>query len=392
MYQNVRLLNYYTISMNFLCCIAVLIPYYSNHIGLSFQQFLISEAIFASVVFALEVPSGWISDVWKRKHVLVTAACIYVFGFTALLLADRFLTVILAQAYLGVAVSLASGTNTAMLYDSLLSINREAEFTKLEGRRVGLRFYSFAVSSILGGILYEINPQLPFIITVLACIPAVFFATMLIESPRAMSTNDKNPVRDMFDTMKYALHGHKEIAFIIIFAAVLASSTKLIMWSQQPYYMALEVPEFYFGFLIAIGAMLGGTCSQFSYLFQGRVSNIRMLFFIFLAAIAICFFAGFFVSYAGIILLMFGGSCLYGLANPRVDNAINQRVSSERRATILSTKNLLAQLFFIPASLLIGYLSTQNGIGDALFGIVGWLMLGGLCIALWELYKMKRLK
>ena len=92
----------------------------------------------------------------------------------------------------------------------------------------------------------------------------------------------------------------------------------------------------------------------------------------------------------GIILLMLGGSCLFGLANPRVNDAINMRVSSERRATILSTKNLLVQLFFIPSSLLIGWVNEAYSISHVFFAVIGWLMLGGVCLALWEYYKIKK--
>jgi len=389
MRSNISLLNLYTICMNMLFCIPILIPYFEDHIGLSFQDFLIAEACFAATVVALEVPSGWISDVWKRKHVLMLSSVIYFIGLVYFALANSFLDAVLAQSIIGVGVSLFSGTNTALLYDSLLAEEREDEFSKFEGRRMGIGLYSFAAASIIGGFLYEINPRFPFYLEAVMALPAILFAYMMVEPPRVKSAVTTNPLKDMLSTMRYALHGQTEIAFIIIFAAVLFSGTKLIMWSQQPYYMELEIPEFYFGILIAVGALLGGLSCQLGHHIDGRISNIRMLFVILLIAVAICFVAGMYLHYLGVFLLMFGGSCLFGLANPRVDNAINQRIGSERRATILSTKNLLWQLFFIPSSLLIGWLIDNGNISSGLYGIIGWLMLGGLCIALWEFFKHK---
>ncbi len=391
MERNANLLNYYTISLNFLCCIAILIPYFENHIGLSFQDFLIAEAFFAFVIVALEVPSGWLSDVWRRKSVLMLAAITYILGMAMLVIADSFTDAFIAQGILGVAVSLFSGTNSAFLYDSLLAQGKENEFSKREGRRVAVGLYSFAVGSIVGGFLYSLNPHYPFYVEIIACMPALYFAYKMVEPPRAKSAVNSNPFKDMALTMKYALHGHKEIAFIIIFAAVLFSGTKLLMWSQQPYYMALEIPEYYFGILMAVGAGLGGLSSQLGHRIDGRISNIRMLTIIFIVVLIVCAISGYFVSYLGVGLLMIAGSCAYGLSNPRVDNAINSRVSSERRATILSTKSLLIQLFFIPSGLFIGYLTeTEGGIRYGLYGVIGWLMLGGLCIALWEINKHRK--
>lgn len=389
MKDNVKYLNYYTVSMNMLFCIPIIIPYYADYIGLSFQDFLIAEAVFAALIVILEVPSGWLSDVWKRKNVLILAVVIYIIGSILLILANDLTDAIIAQATFGIAVSLFSGTNSAFLYDTLLAQKRENQFSKLEGKRMGLGLYSLAFACILGGFMYEVHPTLPFYAELFVLIPAIYFAYKMVEPPRVKSAVTVHPLKDMRDTMIYALHGNKEIAFIILFAAILFNGTKLIMWSQQPYYMALEIPEFYFGILFAVGALLGGFSSQMAHRLETHISNIRMLFIIFLCAIAVCMLSGFLMNWVGIALLMLGGSCLFGLANPRVDNAINMRVGSERRATILSTKNLLVQLLFIPSSLILGYFVSHHSIGVGLYSIIGWLMLGGLCIALWEVMKAR---
>ena len=72
--RNIPLLNIYAALLGFLPIIAVVVPYYQHQIGLSFQDFLMIEAIFSAVVVAMEVPSGWLSDLWRRKFVLALGA------------------------------------------------------------------------------------------------------------------------------------------------------------------------------------------------------------------------------------------------------------------------------------------------------------------------------
>src|SRR3989339_109824 len=152
--KNIRLLELHTILLNGMFVVPVIVPYYRDEIGLSFQDFLIGEVIFALVLLILEVPSGWLSDVWKRKHVMALGAIFDAAGFLILLLANNLPMAILAQAMIGVAISLYSGTNTALLYDSLIACGREGDFARLEGRRNGFGLYSIGIASIFGGFMY----------------------------------------------------------------------------------------------------------------------------------------------------------------------------------------------------------------------------------------------
>lgn len=388
--RNIRLLEIYTSSLGLMFCIGVIVPYYRDEIGLSFQDFMIGETVFAAVTVALEVPTGWISDVWKRKHVLALAAAFEMFGFMVLLAADNLWMAVAAQGILGIAVSLFSGSNSALLYDTLLEAGREGEFRKREGRRQAISLYSIAVAATIGAFLYEFNHYLPVILTLIGVTPAFFCAMLMQEPRRHKRAVERNPLADMAATFTYALRGHAEVGFIILFAAALFSATKSIMWTQQPYYMALGIPEGYFGALMAVGWAVGGMSCHLAHVLDGKVSNLRFLSCALGAAVLICVAASVGPGLHGVVLLMLGGSCLYGLANPRVSDAINRRVGSERRATILSTQNLLAQLLFVPLGLGLGALTEAGGVSLALQGLAGWLAMAGVFLALWAAWRRGR--
>ena len=56
--RNIRLLELQDILQGMLFVVPVIVPYYRDEIGLSFQDFLIGQAVFAFIAVALEVPSG----------------------------------------------------------------------------------------------------------------------------------------------------------------------------------------------------------------------------------------------------------------------------------------------------------------------------------------------
>lgn len=380
--RNIRLISLYTVMVNAMFIVPVLVPYYRDQMGLNFQDFLIGEACFAAVVVLFEVPSGWISDMWKRKYVLALGALFDVIGMGCLLVGDNLWWAILGQSIVGISVSLMSGTHTAMLYDSLLSVGRESEYRKREGKRGALMFYSVAVASVAGGLLYPISHTLPLILCMICLTIGIIAACLMVEPTRHRKIAEKHPVADMIETARYALRGHADVGMIILFASVMFCATKLIMWTQQPYYMALHIDESLFGILMAAGFLMAGMSSHVSHLLDGKVGSVQALLGVWLVAVAICIAAGVSLGYVGVGLLMLGGSVLYGIASPRVSEAINSRVGSERRATILSTQSLICSLFFIPTSIGMGWVAENYTIGAALLAIAAWLGLAGIALAL----------
>jgi MFS family permease len=383
--RNLNLLWIFTICTNTLFLIPVILPYYSDVIGIGYREFLLGEAGFAFAIVLFDVPTGWISDVWRRKHTLALGIVINVVGWGSLLFAHSLWQAVLAQFMLGIGYSLISGTHTALLYDSLLSVEREQEYRRNEGKRLALSLYAIAGASVVGGFLYTHDHFLPIYAMLVTYIGGFISALMMDEPERHKHIRKKHPVIDILQTLKYALHGHAEIAFIIIFTAVMFCSTKQIMWSQQPYYMALHFPNAAFGILMAVGYCLGGLSSHMGHLLDGKVKTFRALVIAWLAAFLISITAGASINYIGVMLLMFGGSCIFGMTSPRVNVAINRLVGSDRRATILSTQSFMTNLLAIPMNAFTGFVSSYGGVRYSLFAVAAWLCLAGACLGIWKI-------
>ena len=393
--RNIKLLEAHAICMNMCFVVPVIVPYYRDRMGLGFDDFLLGEAAFAATVVLLEVPSGWLSDVWRRKNVLLAGVLFEIMGFALMLIADNLWLAMASQSVIGIGISLLSGTNTALLYDSLLAEGREAEFRRHEGRRMGLGLYSVAVASIIGGLAYGLDARLPVLLTIAALCAAVVVCLLMAEPDRYKRAAEKHPLADMADTARYALSGHAEVGLIILFAAVMFSATKVIMWAQQPYYMALGVREEAFGLLMAAGFVLGGASSHYAHFLDGKVSSMRALMVVWAMAVCCCLGASIAVGWAGVGLLMLAGTCLYGLAAPRVSEAINRNVGSDRRATVLSTQSLITSMVFIPLSTGMGHVADSYSVTSMLAAMAGWLSVAGVCLALWCLrrrYRAARIK
>ncbi|HYD18451.1 MAG TPA: MFS transporter [Patescibacteria group bacterium] len=387
--RNIRLLNFHAVCVNMAFVIPVIMPFYRDEIGLTFKDFLLGEACFAATVVLLDVPCGWISDQWRRKTVLALGTLLEMIGYGLLLVSHNLLMAALAQSVIGIGICLLNGTNAAILYESLMADGRESEYRKREGKRGGLGLYSVAFASTLGGLMYGVHHALPILLSLVMQCLGVMVACSLQEPERHRKRPEKHPVADIIETTRYAL-SHPEVGLLLIFAGVMFCSTKLIMWTQQPYYMAMGLREESFGLLMAVGFVIGGFSSQMGHRLDGRVGTYKALTLAWIAAVAACLGSSVHLGWQGIALLMMGGTCIYGMTAPRVSEAINRHVGSDRRATILSTQSLLVSLLFIPVSMLMGKVSDLWGVQAVLVALAGWLSVAGLCLAAWCIRRRQR--
>lgn len=375
--KNLTLLNIYTICLNAVFILPVILPYFRQELRLSFQDFLIGNAVFAIFLIICDVPAGYLADRWGRKNTLILGAIILTISYIFLLESHGLWDSFLFQISNGMGIACVSGANTALLYDTLLSQGRESEYRRREGFRFALQLYSCSLACVVGGYLYVIDHHLPIILDIIFLIFGLIVAFFFIEPPRHKHISEHHPLRDIRDTLVYVLHGHKDIAGIVLLMVIVFSTTKICMWGIQAYAEALHIPEIYNGWMIALVMLCGGISGHVGHKILPRLRGQQALQGLILMLVTILFVAGFSMSYIGIVFLGLE-AFVYGFGMPRAQEAINNLVDSSRRATVLSTANLATSLGFIPLSQLVGIVTDRAGISTALitYGVVLVILAG----------------
>ena len=145
-----------------------------------------SEAILLYVVFdvgttVLEVPSGWMSDRLGRRLTLTASAAAGLAGMVLLAAGDSFAVFAVAQLLMGAGMAFASGTDSALLYESLAATGRGDEVERHELRAWRFSFTALAISAIAGGAMAAQIPELPFVAGALAMGVVLAIAICFIE-------------------------------------------------------------------------------------------------------------------------------------------------------------------------------------------------------------------
>ncbi|XPF94675.1 MFS transporter [Colwellia sp. RE-S-Sl-9] len=201
---------------------------------ISYSQLSLIETASLITLVILEVPTGIISDLLGRK-VSIFLGCILM-GCEFVLIAAGFTLPVFVLAALigGIGISLESGADQSLLYDSLKKLKRENEFKKYLGRSGAIFKISAAFAGILWGYIYQYDQSLVFYLTGSTFILLGFFSLTMKETvyrntkKYQVSLIIKTTVFDKFISAKE--HYHKAIKQICVRSYCTVRNNKKLLW------------------------------------------------------------------------------------------------------------------------------------------------------------------
>ena len=324
--------------------------------GLNLKEVMILQGIYSFMVAAMEIPSGYLADVFGRKNTLLTGAIFCFFGFLIISLSFSFWYFIIGEIILGVGSSFISGADSAILYDSLAESKKEDEYTKVEGVSYGIGNFSEAVAGICGGLLAEISLRLTWEVQVVVASLIIPF-TFLLAEPKVHQKNKlPKSFKAIWKVVRFCLVQNKILKWLIIISSSIGFATLSLAWFAQPYFKSIDMPLKYFGFSWAILNLLTGISSINAYRLQRLLSKNRILIFISLSISISIFLLSKSTAILGLILI----TTVYivrGLATPVMRTYINELTPSNMRATVLSIRSFCIRVTFAVIAPLMGWIA-----------------------------------
>jgi len=207
----------YKFISEFFLIVPCLIPYYVLN-GLNATQIFTIQAAFHVAVLFLEVPSGYLADIMGRKKTLVVAAVFFPLGLALYAFTGSFITFVLAELCVAVANSIRSGSDSALMYDTLILLNREKEYKKFEGLSFLFTRVGTAAAAIIGGLLAVRSLHLPFYVNVATTSLMLPIVLTLREPPRK-KRQAQNPMLDIV-RISWRCLKHPRLRLLMLLAAL----------------------------------------------------------------------------------------------------------------------------------------------------------------------------
>jgi MFS family permease len=373
MKKNIPLLYGFSFFDQFMIVIAVWVPYLATQ-GIGMQSFMELQALFALVILLGEVPSGLLSDLWGRKKTLLLGSTLKAIGFSLLPLWSSYEGFLFYHLIMGIALSMISGGDVAFLYDSYLAADDgKDKGTAVLGNAKLASQVGATASALIGGAVVALSyGHLLWANAILGWIP-VLLVLALTEPPRRPNPK-KTRAQELREVLSNLL-AREMVTRLVFLNLVLWGSTGLAMfWLNQKYWEESGVPLAWFGVLMAASSLVDGIAARSAAYGASRYRWRPMLAAVGALPVIACLGMAYFFGWIG-ILFGFLFKIARGLSEVLFLEALNERISSAFRATVISLAQLGTRASFCLLGPAIGY-------GIDAWGLPSVLMALGLLFAL----------
>ena len=337
------------------------------------------QAVFSVVIVAGEIPSGYFSDVIGRKwSIVIGTVCAFIW-FICYCLAWGFWWFLLAEVCLGLGACFVSGSDSALLYDSLAYAGKEDEYTKYEWRLTSVSSFSEWIAAFIGWFVATISLKAPFIIETALIGIAVLIACTLVEPPRKKRDATSSPLKDVMSVVKYAIHDHPEIKWLILYSWCIMATTLVMTFLIQPYFEQVALPLPMFGIIWGVLNLSLWWFSLYADRYEKALWRKRALISLIVIG-CVGYLLLWLVSALWAIVFVALFYFVRAMSGPIIKDYINKLITSDMRATVLSVQSLAWRWMFAVLWPLVGVVTDTYSLST------GLLFSAILFAVLWSLW------
>lgn len=342
----------------------IIILFYETK-GLTFVEFLNCIIITSLTIVCSEIPFGYLTDRWQRRYTYIIGAILITVGNVWMYFAQGFDQIIYVFILEGLSFSLLRGAFGALLYDTLLNLKRESEHNALLGSINSWGHTATAVSAMASGVLFYIHVDLPVLIQIVVGFSLIFTAYMVYEPKRKKIKEKGVQLHKLWDILVHTFFTHKDLVWVILFGAILCAATSKAIWIIQPALDKMNVSVIVIGFAGAAIEFVMGFASK-------NAAKLINKFGMKGVCILSCFFtcigyvAASFSESIMVLLPLFLVVFAYGVVKIPIQTMINERVSSDVRATTMAINSAAIGIIYSAVNYMFAFVMLKSDMKIAL--------------------------
>ena len=201
---------------------AIITLFWKDHIGLTLTRILLLQGILSIVMVLMEYPSGYVSDRIGYRAALNMASLLGIAGWGLYTVATTFVHVMAAEILLGVSLAFISGSDSALLYETLKAQGSEQHYARHQGRMSGYAQAGEALGAVFAGVLYAAAPLLPFFLQIGVWFLALLLTRSMVEPSRDIPVHAGH-LAEALRTARYAFLENKRLRYTMLLGSVLGS-------------------------------------------------------------------------------------------------------------------------------------------------------------------------
>ncbi len=374
----------YCFLMDFSLTAPIWVLYLRDQRGFSLTQITLMEVPLFLLIAMSEIPTGAIADRFGRRVSLALAAAVLSISMFIYGVASSYLVILLSNLAWGLAFTLRSGADVALLYDSLKDQGREDEFQRVNERRTALGTLAALLGFLLGAPIAAASSYSTAILgSALLAAGALPLALAMKETERGRRAASVSYLATLASGARHAWR-NPSLRYLFLFSGFIgAGAAAPLLLLQQPWLAAHGVEVAAMGIWqagIYLAALLAALCAGWLIRRFGEPAAFALLPALLLVCGAVLGSAERLWAAGALI----GIAAARGLYNPLLALYVNRRIESEHRATTLSAQSMVGNVVMASVWPLGGLVGDTLGLRTAFWAFAGGAAaLAGCALALW---------
>lgn len=344
---------------------------YLGYKGMNLVQIGLLEGIFHVTGLLSEIPTGALADLFGRRRILIIGRMMSLISAIIMLFSNSFLGFAMGFILSAWGYNLNSGSEEALIYDTLKELKKEDEYLKINGKINLIIEISQGLAVFIGGILSQIDFSISYITAIIVGIISLTFSFNFKEVDIRDDFEERITIINHFKKSMKVLKDNRKLLNIIMFFPIVYTFSAIVYFYGQQFlndlgYSRLNISIIFLfnGILSAIGAILSDKIYK-KYNASGWLSISMIISFLLILMGNI--------SKELSIFTFLAIGFLTAILQPISSKLINSMVESKQRATIISVESMFYSLMMIilfPVCGLIGDLLSLE-LSFEIIGIIG---------------------
>lgn len=329
--------------------------------------------------FIAEVPTGILGDKFGRKRSVMLGLVLLGISEASMLIASQLWHFIALQVVLGFGFAFISGSQQALVIDSIPAgaPERETQVKRALGQLNAASQLGFVVSFAMAGLIFTDTQLARFMIPIAMTAGALWLAALIVslarETPQHIEAHTHTSSLMLLKSSATLLRDDPAYRRIVLLCVLANPLGWYWIALYQPFLAQANVPATWFGPALAIGTLISAWVSQHAAGIERRLSPRYGLLILTLLPGVLYVLMGFEHSAITALVLFIAQQGTMNAASPLINAYANQRIDSRYRATALSLLSLLTTLYLAIVGVPIGALAAWSL--PALFVMMGIVII-----------------
>ncbi len=336
--------------------------------GMSLWQIGIVEGIYHLTSLLCEVPSGALADLLGRKKVILSGRIFSAISSIICLFGGSMWHFALAFAISAIGQNLNSGSEEALVYDSMKQLGLADRYIKVNSRLNVIIEIAQGIATVAGGVIAEYSFAWCYvasvIVALLALVPAIFFVEpeILMSTQESNSNDDFIPynhesastnnkinvvtlVKTHFITSLKVIKSDAKLRRILFYYPMVFTFHTIVFFYGQEFFSLLGMNKLQISLIMLFASMisiLGAVSSEWFLKQFGHKAKYVASILMGCGIIAMSRYS-LIISILAFAVVNYANSVLY----PIQSAAINDLIPSKHRATIISVNSMLFSVLMV---------------------------------------------